>query len=62
VKNDLTYSEAFYQLQQLVGELEDGNIQLEELAAKVRHANELIAICENKLRSIELEINDNGLN
>lgn len=56
MKKDLTYSEAFAKLEQLVSELEDGNIQLEELAAKVQLANKLIAICENKLRKIEKDV------
>lgn len=56
MKKDLTYNEAFAKLEQLVSELEDGNIQLEELAAKVQQANEFIAICENKLRKIEEDV------
>ncbi len=57
MKNQPTYSEAFSQLEELVDQLEDGNIQLEELATKVKQANELIAICESKLRNIEGDIN-----
>ncbi len=56
MKKDLTYSAAFTKLEELVGELEDGNIQLEELSAKVKQANELITICENKLRKIETNV------
>ena len=56
MKKDLTYSEAFSKLEELVGELEDGNIQLEELSAKVKQANELIVICEKKLRKIEGDV------
>jgi exodeoxyribonuclease VII small subunit len=58
VKKDLTYSEAFSKLQELVEQLEDGDIQLDELSANVKQANELIAICEIKLRSIETETRD----
>jgi exodeoxyribonuclease VII small subunit len=58
MKNELTYSEAFLQLSELVAELEDGNIQLDQLSIKVKQANELIAICENKLRVIETEVKD----
>lgn len=57
MKKDLTYREAFTKLQHLVGELEDGTIQLEELAAKVQQANELISICEKKLRKVEGDVN-----
>ena len=58
MKNNLTYNEAFARLSELVAELEDGDIQLDELSSKVKQANELIAICENKLRIIETEIKD----
>lgn len=58
MKNQPTYNEAFSKLEELVDQLEDGNIQLEELATKVKQANELIAICESKLRNIEGDIKD----
>lgn len=58
MKNELTYSEAFSKLETLVEQLEDGNIQLDKLSAKVKQANELIAICETKLRNIETEIKE----
>jgi len=58
VKNELTYSEAFSKLEGLVEQLEEGNIQLDKLSMKVKQANELIAICELKLRNIETDIKD----
>lgn len=56
MKKELNYSEAFGQLQQLVSELEDGQIPLETLSGKVKQANDLIAICEAKLKAVEKEI------
>jgi len=58
MKTELTYSEAYSKLEDLVEQLEDGGIQLDQLAEKVKQANELIAICENKLRTIEREVKD----
>lgn len=58
MKNELTYSEAFLKLEELVEQLEDGNIQLDNLSVKVKQANDLISICEAKLRNIETEIED----
>ena len=52
----MTYTEAFAKLEELVAQLEEGDIQLEDLAAKIEHANELIAICEMKLRRTEDEV------
>lgn len=55
---ELTYSEAYAKLEKITTQLEDGNIPLEDLAEKVKEANELCAICEGKLRDIEKDIND----
>lgn len=56
MKNELNYNEAYTKLQDLVEQLEDGNIPLDKLAAKVKQANELLAVCENKLRQLEADI------
>ena len=58
MKKELNYSHAYAKLEELVGQLEDGGIQLEELAAKVKQANELIEVCEVKLRKIDNEVNE----
>lgn len=58
MKKDLTYSEAFAKLEELVEQLEEGNIQLDKLTAKVKQANELIEICETKLRNIDNEVKE----
>ena len=58
MKNELTYSEAFSKLEGIVEQLEEGDIQLDKLSMKVKQANELIAICEIKLRTIETDIKD----
>lgn len=58
MKKELTYSEAFGKLEEVVEELEEGNIQLDKLPSKVKQANELIAICELRLRGIESEIKE----
>lgn len=56
MKNELNYNEAYTKLQDLVEQLEDGNIPLDKLAAKVKQANELLSVCENKLRQLEADI------
>ncbi|MEP7279090.1 MAG: exodeoxyribonuclease VII small subunit [Bacteroidota bacterium] len=56
MKNEPTYSEAFSKLKLLLEELENGGIQLDKLASTVEQANELIAICEERLRSIETDL------
>jgi exodeoxyribonuclease VII small subunit len=53
---ELSYSDAFKKLKDITSKLEDGSIPLEDLSSTVKEANELIAICENKLKAIESEI------
>ena len=56
MKSKQTYKEAYTKLEELVEQLEDGNIPLDKLAEKVKQANEWIAVCEDKLRQIETDI------
>lgn len=58
MKKELTYNEAFNKLEAILEQLEEGNIPLEKLSAKVKQANEFITICENRLRSIQEEIRE----
>jgi exodeoxyribonuclease VII small subunit len=55
---ELSYNEAFLKLEELVAQLEEGDIQLDQLTTKVKQANELIAVCETKLRSIENDVKE----
>jgi exodeoxyribonuclease VII small subunit len=58
MKNPLSYNEAYARLEKLVSQIEDDSIQLDTLAEKVLQANELIAVCEDKLRKIEGDVNE----
>jgi exodeoxyribonuclease VII small subunit len=51
-----TYSEAFEELQQIVTEIENGEISVDILSEKVKRAALLIKICKNKLTSTEEEV------
>ncbi|MEO5602134.1 MAG: exodeoxyribonuclease VII small subunit [Cyclobacteriaceae bacterium] len=52
-----TYSEAFDELQQIVSEIEEGQISVDELSEKVKRAAMLISICKSKLSSTEEDVN-----
>jgi len=52
MEKELTYNEAYSKLEELVDQLEVGDIELDQLSSKIKLANELIAICEAKLRRI----------
>lgn len=51
------YSEAFEELQQIVADIEGGEISVDELSSKVKRAAELIKICKKKLSSTEEDVN-----
>jgi exodeoxyribonuclease VII small subunit len=55
--NEITYTLAFEELQQIVRDMEDGEITVDELAIKVKRAAELIKVCKNKLTSTEEDVN-----
>jgi exodeoxyribonuclease VII small subunit len=54
----MKFSEAIEELQTLVKLMEQGEISIDDLAEKVKRANDLVEICKSKLRNAEKEIND----
>lgn len=54
--NEIKYTEAFDELQEIVSDMEDGQINVDELAQKVKRATELIRICKNKLTATEGDV------
>ena len=54
--NAINYTDAFDELQEIVSDMEDGQINVDELAQKVKRATELIRICKNKLTATEGDV------
>lgn len=54
--HDLTYQEAFAELQAIVRELEEGCVDIDALIAKVQRASFLYRFLRQRLRSTEEEI------
>ena len=57
MSKEIKYTEAFEELQQIVADIEDGEISVDELSLKVKRASELIKICKTKLTSTEEDVN-----
>lgn len=49
MSDKMKYQEAFEELQQIVNDIEEGEISVDELSEKVKRAAELIKICKTKL-------------
>lgn len=57
MNEELKYTAAFEELQQIVSEIEEGQISVDELSEKVKRAALLIKICKTKLSSTEEDVN-----
>lgn len=58
MKKELSYTEAFNELQTIASNLENGNYEIDELSVKIKRAGELVSLCKEKLRIIEDDINE----
>jgi len=56
-EKEMNYESAFKELQDIVSEIELGQITVDILSEKVKRAAELIAICKTKLSSTEEDVN-----
>jgi exodeoxyribonuclease VII small subunit len=56
MEQNLTYSAAYAELENIAQAMENDSISIDELAVKVKRAAELIEFCQNKLRSTEKEV------
>jgi len=54
----LNYTAAFEELQQIVSEIELGEISVDELSEKVKRAAELIKVCKTKLSTTEEDVKE----
>lgn len=56
MSEEITYTAAFEELQEIVNEIEHGEISVDELSAKVKRASVLIKICKTKLTTTEEDV------
>ena len=55
---NITYTEAFEELKEIVDQLENDNISVDELTEKMKRATVLMKICRDKLTKTEEEVNN----
>jgi exodeoxyribonuclease VII small subunit len=55
-KAELTYNKAFARLQEIVAEIEGGEIDVDALTASVKEATQLVAFCRSRLTTTQREI------
>lgn len=57
MSEQLNYTKAFDELQNIVSDIEQGEISVDELSKKVTRAAQLIKICKTKLATTEEDVN-----
>lgn len=55
-EKQVSYDKAFEELQQIISEMESGEISVDLLSEKVKRAAVLIQLCKNKLTSTENDV------
>jgi exodeoxyribonuclease VII small subunit len=55
-KSKLTYASAITELEEIVRDIESGEIDVDILTVKVKRASELIAFCKDRLRNTQKEV------
>jgi len=56
MESNYNYIDAYTELQQIVSEIELGDVNVDELARKIQRASQLIIICKAKLTASEEEV------
>ena len=55
-RGKFSYDKSIKELQQIIEDINDGDIGIDKLEDKVKRAKELIKACQEKLRTTEKEI------
>ena len=56
MKKQLNYTDAVTELETIVKEIENGNLTIDDLTSKVKHATELVHLCKTKLHETDKEL------
>ncbi|GAA4134699.1 hypothetical protein GCM10022216_08010 [Sphingobacterium kyonggiense] len=56
MENNYTYKDAFDELQEIVSDIESGDVAVDELTEKISRATLLLGICKAKLTASEEEV------
>jgi exodeoxyribonuclease VII small subunit len=55
-KKQIKYGEAVEEIESILNKIENEELDVDELTAKVKRVSELLAICKEKLHSTEEEV------
>ncbi len=55
-RNEPTYGEAASRLEEILNQIEEGEVDIDELSGLVKEAAELVALCRNKIHAAEVQV------
>jgi len=55
-KKKVTYKESISEIEEILGQIENNELDVDELSEKVKRVSLLISICKEKLKNTEEEI------
>lgn len=58
MEKELTYTQAYEELQSIVNEMEHAEVSIDELDARLKRATDLLKICREKLFKTEKNVQD----
>jgi exodeoxyribonuclease VII small subunit len=57
-KKEFSFNDAVNEIEDIIGKIESGKLDVDKLSLEVKRASELIRLCQKKLRTTEEEINN----
>ena len=54
--SELSYGQASARLEEILGRIEDGRVDVDELSGLVREAAELVTLCRRKIQAAEIQV------
>lgn len=56
MENKISYNEAIEELEQILNQIETGELDIDQLSEKLKRASILLKNCKNKLKQTETEV------
>lgn len=56
MEKEITYEQAMKRLEQIVKQIEVGEMDIDSLTANLKEAKNLVAFCKDKLTNVETEV------
>lgn len=57
MEESITYKQAMTKLEEISNSISSGQLDVDELASKLKEAKELVAFCQKKLKHVESDVN-----